>query len=74
VSLWNGHSPISSLPLRVSLTPRASASRWIEISRFNRSPFSLLIFSIAGSNTGAEREVSQGRAFLARSSERSAEP
>ena len=36
-SSWKGHSPISSLPLRVSLIPRASARRCTEISRFSRS-------------------------------------
>ena len=37
------------------------------------SPFFSSHFFVAGSNTGAEREVSQGRASLTRSSERSAE-
>ena len=36
-SLWKGHNPIRLLPRRMSLMPRASASRWMEISRLIRS-------------------------------------
>src|SRR5271156_2411035 len=35
-SSWNGHNPMSSLPRRFSFTPRASARRSRETSRFSR--------------------------------------
>jgi hypothetical protein len=44
------------------------------LSLYAPAPILSHIFSIAGSNTGAEREACQGRASFARSSQRSADP
>ena len=61
--------------LRIPSPSRGLGSMVCSPSSLNRPPFISHMFSIAGSNTGAEREASQGRVPCAvLRSERSAEP
>ena len=45
-SLWNGHLPSRFAPCRTSFTPRASANRCTDTSRFSRSTSSSGILAI----------------------------
>jgi hypothetical protein len=60
-----GHSP-DALCIPGLCAPKAQGMLSSPLRSFPRFPFVSHIFSIAGSNTGAEREVSQGRTSRAR--------